>query len=308
MTGAVTLRFNTQAQSDIRRMMRELSDLQRQTASGSKSNDLSGYGAGAARLINAQSLRTVSDAQSSTTQQMIARFGVQAQALDQVATSTADLASSIRSAISANDGRGIMTDLQLSFSSTVSAMNESWNGQPLFAGQRTDTVSVLKISKLDDLTIATTDQQLYNESENPQTYTLSGGAVVQLADKASDLSRDLFSTFRDLNAMIVSAGGQLGGPLTPAQIDQLSAFADKLDSHSQTFLNAEGQAGQLEKRFGAEQSRLDDRSNLLAKEIGDQSDVDLAQVSIQISSLLAQYQAAAKVFSDVSKLSLLNYL
>jgi flagellar hook-associated protein 3 FlgL len=308
MTGAVTLRFNTQAQSDIRRMMRELSDLQRQTASGSKSNDLSGYGAGAARLLNAQSLRAMSDAQTSTAQQMVARFGVQAQALDAVATSSSDLASSIRSAISANDGRGIGTDLQLSFAATISAMNESWNGQPLFAGQRTDASSVIKISKLDDLTTATTDAQLYNESANPQTYTLSGGAVVKIADKASDLTRDLFSTFRDLNAMITNAGGELGSPLTPAQVTQLSAFADKLDGHAQTFLNSEGEAGQLQKRFDAEQSRLTDRSNLLAKEISDQSEVDLAEVSIQISSLLAQYQAAAKTFSDVSKLSLLDYL
>ncbi len=45
MGGALTLRFSTQAQSDIQRITRELSDLQRQVASGSRANDLRGFGA-----------------------------------------------------------------------------------------------------------------------------------------------------------------------------------------------------------------------------------------------------------------------
>ena len=48
MNGALTLRFSTQAQLDIRRMTRELSDLQRQVASGAEANDLRGFGGAAA--------------------------------------------------------------------------------------------------------------------------------------------------------------------------------------------------------------------------------------------------------------------
>lgn len=308
MTGALTLRFNTQAQSDIQRMMRELSDLQRQVASGNKSNDLSGFGAGASRLINAQSLRASADANSSAVTQMAARFGVQGAALGQVSNSATQLAESIRNAISSNDGRGIGVELRLSFSSTVSALNESWNGQPLFAGQRTNVNGPMLVSTLDELDVATTDAQLFNEAEEEQTFTLSGGARVVLADKASDLSRDLMNTYRDLNTMLVGAGGEFGAPLTQSQITQLNGIVQRLDSSADTFVNAEGRAGQLEKRFIAEKGRLQDRSNLLLKEIGAQADVDLAEVSIQISSLLAQYEATAKTFSDISKLSLLNYL
>jgi flagellar hook-associated protein 3 FlgL len=308
MTGAVTLRFNTQAQSDIQRMMRELSDLQRQVASGNKSNDLSGFGAGASRLINAQSLRASADANTSAVNQMAARFGVQGSALGQVANSAAELATTIRNAISANDGRGIGIDLSLSFSSTVAAMNESWNGQPLFAGQRTNISGPIRIGTLGDLAAATTDAQMFDEAENEQTFTLSGGASVVLADKASDLSRDLFDTYRDLNAALSAAGGDFGQPMSEAQVNQLNDIVQRLETSADTFVNAEGRAGQLEKRFTAEQERQQDRSNLLLKEIGAQADVDLAEVSIQISSLLAQYEATAKTFSDISKLSLLDYL
>jgi flagellin-like hook-associated protein FlgL len=64
----------------------------------------------------------------------------------------------------------------------------------------------------------------------------------------------------------------------------------------------------LGKRFEAERARLTARSNLLLKEVGEQADADLAMVSVQINSLLVQYEAAAKTFSDLSQLSLLRYL
>ena len=54
--------------------------------------------------------------------------------------------------------------------------------------------------------------------------------------------------------------------------------------------------------------RLEERSNLITKEIGDQADADLAEVSIKISALMIQYEAAAKTFADLSKLTLLDYL
>jgi flagellar hook-associated protein 3 FlgL len=54
--------------------------------------------------------------------------------------------------------------------------------------------------------------------------------------------------------------------------------------------------------------RLQERSNLLVKEIGDQTDADIGMVSMQLSALLVQYEAAAKTFSDLSQLSLLKYL
>ena len=65
-----------------------------------------------------------------------ARFGVQGTALSQVHNSVSGLAQTLREALSANDGRGIAVDLTLTFSSVVGALNETWNGQPLFAGER----------------------------------------------------------------------------------------------------------------------------------------------------------------------------
>jgi flagellar hook-associated protein 3 FlgL len=307
MSGALTLRFTTQAQLDIRRMTRDLSDLQRQVASGAKANDLGGFGGGASRLLNAQTLKATADARSSTVVQLEARFGVQSAALGQVAGAAQLLAQSIREGISSNDGRGIAVELNLAFSSTVSALNETWNGQPLFSGERMGA-GPIKINTLEELVTAVTPDDIFDEATRHQIIDLGAGTPIPLASKASEMSQDLFNTLRQLKDMVDAAGGQIGAPMTAAQITELQQITDQLDTEAQTFTNEEGRAGQLQTRFAAERARLQDRSNLLLKEIGDQADADLAEVSVQISSLLVQYEAAAKTFADLSKLTLLDYL
>lgn len=305
MSGALTLRFTTQAQIDIRRMTNELSDLQRQVASGAVANDLRGFGGAASRILNAGTLKASADAQGSVIDQLLARFGVQGAALGQVANAASLLSQSIRDAISSNDGRGIHTELELSFSSAVSALNETWNGQPMFAGERQGQgpVSIGSVAEL----MTTVNADIFDEAERHQTIDFGGGTI-RLAAKASELAGGLFNTLRSLGGVLQSSGGTIGQPIPNEQRIQLQAIADQLDAHAATFTTEEGRAGQLESRFEAERARLQQRSNLLLQEIGSQADADLATVSVKLSSLLAQYQAAAKTFAELSGLSLLDYL
>jgi flagellar hook-associated protein 3 FlgL len=307
MDGALTLRFSAQAQLDIRRMTRELSDLQRQVASGAKANDRRGLGGEASQVLNARTLRAASEARASTLSQLDARFGVQASALNAAATANADLSQSIHDALSSNDGRGIHVELNLAFASAVAALNETWNGQPLFAGERQEGAPI-RINSLDELLSATTPGQLFDEAERHQVLDLGSGSPIPLASKASELATDMFNIFRELQVVINDAGGIIGAPMDGPQRAALVDIADRLEAVSADFTNAEGRAGQLQKRFTGERARLMERSNLLLKEIGERADADLAQVSVRISSLLVQYEAAAKTFSDLSKLSLLDYL
>ena len=307
MSGPMTLRFTTQAQVDIRRMSRELTELQAKIASGREAKDLQGFGGASSRLLNAQSLRANADVRASVINQMQARFGVQGAALGQVADAARLLAQSIREAISANDGRGVAIELDLSFASAISALNETWNGQPLFAGERQGQAPI-KVSTIDELQAATTWDEIFDEAQRHQVIDLGAGDPIVLSAKASELSQGLFATLDDLATLIDAAGGQIGQPISGAQRDALLAIVARLDSEAEKFTNEEGRAGQLQKRFDGELVRLQERSNLFVKEIGEQADADLAMVSIRLNTLLVQYEAAAKTFADLSQLSLLKYL
>lgn len=307
MSGALTFRFTTQAQLDVRRITSQLADLQRQVASGATANDLLGFGGASSRLLNAQSLKATSDARGSVINQLQARFGVQAAALGQVASASQMLSQSIREAISANDGRGIAVELELSFSSIVSALNETWNGQPLFAGERQGNGPV-KVASLDALVAATGPEDIFDEAARNQTIDIGGSTPIVLSAKASEMSQGVFDALADLKQLLTAAGGTIGQPISGSDTAALTALAERLDLEATKFTNEEGRAGQLQLRFEGERVRLQQRSNLLLKEIGDQADADIAEVSVKLSSLLVQYEAAAKTFSELSKLSLLNYL
>jgi len=307
MDAAISLRFSTQAQSDLRRMTQELSDLQRQVASGSKADDLRGFGAGSAQLLNAQTLKATTDSRSSVINELQARFGVQTTALDQVASMAKMMSQSIGQAISANDGRGVSTDLGIAFSNIVSALNETWNGQPLFAGER-QGAGPIKITSLDQLVAAASPQDIYQEATRSQQIDLGTGTPITLAPKASDISQDLFATLKTLKQIVDLHGGQIGQPIDADVQAQLQGIANALNKQATVFTNEEGRAGQLQTRFSSEATRLSQRSDLLTNEITTQTGSDMATVSIKLNLLMTQYQAAAKTFSDLSKLSLLNYL
>jgi flagellar hook-associated protein 3 FlgL len=307
MESAITLRFSTQAQSDIARMTQQLSDLQRQVASGAKADDLRGFGAGAAQLLNAQTLKATADSRTSVISELQARFGVQQTALGQVADMATMLSQSINQALSSNDGRGVDTDLEIGFANITSALNETWNGQPLFAGERQGQ-GPIKLTSLNDLVAATGPQDIYQEAARSQTIDLGAGTPITLAPKASDISQGLFDALKQLKQLLDNNGGQLGQPIDPAVQTQLQAIASQFDKQANVFTNEEGRSGQLQTRFASEATRLQERSDLLTTEIGNQKDADIAQVSVQLNLLTTQYQAAAKTFSDLSKLTLLDYL
>lgn len=307
MTGALTLQFNMQMQSDIQRMTRELADIERQVASGEKHSDLLGYGSSAGRLVDARGMLAISDARVSAANQMTARFAVQAGALSRTAQSSQDLALKIREAISGDDGRTLDLELSIAFAGVLSGLNETWNGQPLFAGERIG-VGPIRVSSLDQLAAAATPDEIFNEAERHQVMDLGFGEPLQVADKASDIATGLFAAMQSFKNLLDGNGGSLGEDITPTQRAVLEQIAAALDASAATLTAAEGRAGQFEARLLSEQTRLTVRSNLLQKEIGGLSDADVPMLTIQLATLTAQYQATAKIFSEISDLSLLDYL
>lgn len=296
-----------QIQIDLARMSLQLTDIQNQIGSGVKASDLQGFAGGAGALLSTQSLKAATDAKSSLIDQLQARFDVQGASLQQVASAARAMAQSIRTAISANDGRGIATDLQLNFNSVVTALNQTWNGQPLFSGERQNGVPV-QTQTLQQLVDASGPSEIYNESSRQQTIDLGAGAPITIAKRASDMSQGLFDVMKNLQVMLNSSAGGMGQPISQENQDTLNALAVSLDAQASAFDNESGRTGQLQAQLKTQSTQLQAQSDLLTKEIGDQRDADPAALSVQLNLLMTQYQASAKIFSDLSKLSLLNYL
>jgi flagellar hook-associated protein 3 FlgL len=297
--------ITTLARSDLARISGELYDLQRQTASGAREQDLKGYGIGAGRIVSARTAIANSAARVDAANRLVARLDIQDAALGMAASSAAQLKQDIMTALASDDGRFLGEQLKIGFDQATDALNTTYEGVTLFAGERR-AGAVITAQTLSALPAAVQTGSLYDESERTPTLDLGFGAPVTVAEKASTFSRKLYAAMRELNDIVL--GEPLGQPLTADQRARLTAAAQSFDLAHRDLVEAQGRNGDTQSRVARTVERLTAESDLLTKHLGETADADLAEVAMRLATVQTQYQAAANVFSQIRNMSLVNFL
>lgn len=293
------------ARTDLTRIGAELQDLQRQTASSNKADDLKGYGAESARIVSVRTAIAQSTARVDAANRTVTRFEIQDTALGSAASAAAQLKQDIFTALSSDNGSFLAGQLDTAFRQTTDALNTTYEGLPLFSGERRD-VTPVKVTDVGQVSDALATGALFDESTRKQTVDIGVGAPVTLADKASDVSSKLYGVFADLNELTKNGG--LGNPLTTLQRNQLLSMVGKIDAAHAQVVDAQGRNGDAQANVERSVTRLQANADLLTKHLGKLADSDLAEVAVKLSAAQTQYQAAASVFSQLKDLSLVNFL
>ncbi len=297
--------ITTLARSDLSRMSNELYDLQRQTASNNKADDLKGYGNEAGRIINARAAIAQSTARVDAANRLVSRFEIQDAALGRAASAAAQLKQDIFTALASDNGAFLADQLATAFHGVTQALNTTYEGISLFSGERRDAAPV-QVSEVSDLPGALATASLFEESTRPQTVDLGVGAPVVVAEKVSTIARSVYTALRNLYDL--TQGGTLGNPITADQRTALLAVSASMDGAHQDIVDAQGRNGDAQSRVERDVVRLTVNADLLTKHLGKVAEVDLAGVAMKLSAAQTQYQATAKVFSQVKDLSLVNFL
>lgn len=306
-TNAVsTFLFNDQSRTDFARLQRQLLDLQRQVGSGAKADDLKGYGDASARILSARGMIAQTDAHNAAAQTLSSRLDMVDKSLNQTADAAEEMRLSVLNAIANNDGRFLADMLNTQFAAARSALNVTFEGETLFGGERIDGTPI-NAANVDELAAAAATSDIFDESDRVRTMDIGSGSM-QIADKASTIGADLFDAMRELKLLLDANGGTLPKPLTDAQNDALEALAADFGAARQTVLLAQGRNGQLQEHVEKETERLTAQSDTLAKVVSDVADADPAEVAMRLAAAQVQYQAVAAVYSQLSSLSLLDYL
>jgi flagellar hook-associated protein 3 FlgL len=295
----------TLARTDLGRISAEMYDLQRQTASGAKADDLKGYGAGASRVVSARSAIVQADARVETAKRLAARLDIQDIALGQAADAAATLKQDIMTALAANDGRYLADNLANAYRLATDALNTQYEGISLFSGERRSG-NVIVATGIEDLPGLVRTGALYDESERVPSLDLGVGGAVPVSEKASDFSRELYDSFAALFSFTRTE--PLTDPMTADQRARLLGIVENLDLAHRDIVAAQGRNGDTQARVEAASERLVAQADLLAKHVGDVADADLAEVAMKLSAAQTQYQAAAKVFAQIKDMSLVNFL
>jgi flagellar hook-associated protein 3 FlgL len=298
--------FNSQSSADLKRVQAELADLQRQIGSQHKANDLEGYGADSGRILSAQSLISKTDARQSAAANLTNRLDAVDMSLGQASDAAESLREAILNAVGANDGTNLDATLQSVFDSARSALNQSFEGEALFAGDRVGAQPI-NVTSLASLAAAPSTNAIFDEGARAKTMDLGDGPFA-VAEKASDVSFTLFDTMRSLKQLLDASGGTLSAPLTPAQQTALQGYVTSLTTARDTIVTAQGRNGELSKSVDAKATSLSAQSDALQKLVSDTADADLADVATRISMTQVQFQAIAQTYATLSHLSLLDYL
>jgi len=293
------------ARTDVSRINSQLYDLQRQTGSGFLADDLKGYGDNAGRIITARGVIDQTEARKAAAQRLQTRLDVQDAALGKAAATADQLKQDVMSALSSDNGSFLQERLRTAFGQMLGAMNQTYEGVALFSGERRGD-SAIRISAIEDLPGATTDAQLYNESTSEQTVDIGMGAPFRVAEKASDIAGPMFDAMRNLYGLL--QGGGFGNPLSDAERAQLTDVTEDLEGARVSIVEAQGRNGDANARLDREVVRLTAMSDMVENHMSQMAEADYAEVSMRLAATQSQYQAVAKVFSDIRNLTLVNFL
>lgn len=295
------------ARNDISGLSRTLSDLQRQTASGYKATDLKGFGENNRQILSARAEIQRLEARVENAARAETRLGVQGFALEQATEGVKALRKATLDAVTKDDGRFTAIELDTAFRMVQSALNQTFGGQYLFSGERTEEPTI-RVNTLEELVDTAPGVDVFTSSTRELVMDIGDGAPTPVAEQAADFARGTLAVMRDMQAAFKANGGSFDSPLTPSQRTRLNGWVEAIDKGIADFLGAQARNGALQSRVEAEQVRISERIDFMQGQLSKAADADMAEIAMRLAAVQTQYQAAGRVFAQLSELSLINFL
>lgn len=283
----------------IQRNQARLATTQAQLASGKKANDLAALGTDAVRTLTTHSMLARAEAQSSVARQLGTTLSLYDTAISGIDTLGGDLQQKLLTARGTNETAGLQDTIESAFSQFSALLNADEGGVPLFGGGQ--DARPFAPAALADL------------SADPAS-DFSNGAVRASARVADNLDIVYGLTARDLGGQMAQVfrtladAGPFTGPLTTTQHDALLAAGSALDAAMTGIRARNAENGHRHAQAETLATRADDRAVLFKGIISEQEDADLGQIAMDLSQQKTMLQASYSVFSQLSGLSLVDYL
>ena len=274
---------------------------------------------------------TISDSQSWTQ--------TQDSALSSVSTALTRIRSLIQSSAngtnSADEVQANKDEISASLSTMVDALNTSYGGRYVFAGQSTDTkpFSLTKDQATGDITgityagsnsnltreisdgvninLATNGSQLMQPTNNGASTTTTNGTYTS----ASDLNDYIGKLMTNLNTVInnkattIDSNGTTS-QLTPdqAQNNFSNGLLADLDNFTNSIVNARTNIGAIENRLQASASLNTSQNLSLSQDKSDVQNVDVAQTYMQYQNQMTAYLSTLAMGTKIMQTTILDYL
>jgi flagellar hook-associated protein 3 FlgL len=301
MNRVATIPIQRNLSSAIQRSQQKLVDTQLQLATGKKVRDYAALGTETVRQLSARGLLAKHEAQSNVAKTVgttLALYDVNMTAVD---TAASELKTSILTAVGTGQSSGLQEAIEQAFHQYRSSLNASEGGLPLFAGSRTDALPFKAVTLAETATM-TVDEAFSNDSIRPAAH-VGDGLDIQYGAGADEIGTNLFLAFQKL-----AQAGTFGEKPTAAQTAMLTEAIKLFDDGLLDLRTANAENGRKHAQIEALGVRAEDRTVLLKDLIAENEDADLAQVATDLAQQQTTLRASFSVFSQLSTLSLTDYL
>ncbi|HET7334728.1 MAG TPA: flagellin [Rhizomicrobium sp.] len=285
-----------------------LDKTQNQVASGKVSNTYAGIGDKTAVLESARSAAKRADSYQATTQLALNQANLQDTQLSAMSDLAAQLRDTVTKALANNDGSTLMTQAQSIFDQATQILNsKDANGNYIYGGDNDNTPPV-KIANLSDLSSLASASDAFANGSLKKKVQVGDGVTVQIGQLASDVGGDLMSALKSIVDYNGGANGPFGTPLTQPQSGFLSTAIQSATTAANTINNAAAANGNVYNQLQAATDQQQTLSTLYKGFVSSLEDVDMGKAITQLNQNQVALQAALKVTSSLSQISLLNYL
>ena len=294
---------------DVLRQQEKLFNTQKQVTSGTKSREYQGIAADVATLVGAKTVRSRSEQFLKTNLELERVTEVQNLSLQGIVDIAADLRNTMISALNIGSGIGLRETIDASFDAAVNFLNVQEDGRFVFGGTRTDTVpmSTGTPAALEALGAGNADQAFVNNQVKAQARVDESLTVTYgvLADEAAE---PLFQLFQDLMIYATATAGSFDNPLSTADRAFLIGKMPQAGAAFEAANMAQAEHGVAMGTIEDAKFRHEYELAFVNRFIANIEDTDIAEAVTKLNQHQLALESSFRVFSQLNKLSLLNYI
>ncbi|PHZ85267.1 flagellin [Paremcibacter congregatus] len=280
---------------------------QTQITTGKKEEKYAGFASETSTLLGAKSVFGQTKGYLRATDHVERFLSTNDIQLGSMVSSAQNVRDTILEAISQEETFALNELMGEAYTSMVSAMNTNIGGVYVFSGGRTDVEPVTAKSVADLLALPAVTDMYENDQRRPAA-KVGQNTLLEYGLLADEVSTSVFQVFKDIAAYDAGPSGPLSGQLNTAQLTFLKGELANMDA-------ALDDLRIFVARNGTRQNNVENFSNeyeaqevFLETFISDIEDVDVAEAVTRLNNDKVALEASYKITSELSKISLLNFL
>jgi len=294
--------------SQIQNAGHALDKTQEQIASGKNATTYAGFGDQTQVLTATISVNARNAAYATATKFAVTQTDLQDTQLTGLADLAARLKKAVSDAVSNNDGKTLMAQVESIFDQASAILNsKDANGAYIYSGGKTDTapVTVDSLAALEALPSIT---DAFANGDLKKSVQVGDGVTVSYGLTASDIGTDLMQMLKDIADF--NAGTPFGTTdnLTGPQGDFLTGAIATLTNVADGLNAATAANGYVANRLSDAQTQQTALTTLYKGFVSTIQDTNMANAATQLSLNQTQLQAAIQVTAGLHQLSLLNFM